>query len=133
MPFAQPTAASRPRRGWLLLAVLLLLLLLLLCLAGCTARRSGAVAASPSPTLTPTPTPTLSPTAPPTPRVGPAAPACPEAGPSPSLACDKAILLSTRDTLTDDRPGGLPTWQPDVPLHDFTGVAVGGEPPGFWP
>ena len=50
---------------------------------------------------------------------------CPIVGPSPSLACDKEILLSIPDTLA----GRLPSWQPDVPLTDFTGVAVGGVPP----
>ena len=55
---------SRPRRGWLLLAVLLPLL----CLAGCAARTSRspatdrAVAASPTPMPTFTPVPTPSPT-----------------------------------------------------------------------
>ena len=55
--------------------------------------------------------------------------ACPAQGPSPSLACDKEILLSIRDRL--DPPGVRATtsWHPDAPLTDFTGVAVGGSPP----
>ena len=56
-------------------------------------------------------------------------PICPDAGPSPSLACDKQILLSIRDTLADDHPEKLPTWQPDVPLTDFEGITVGGSRP----
>ena len=94
MPVSPPPAAARPRRGWLLLA----LLLPLLCLAGCAARTSRgpntdrAVASSPSPTplvatftpvpipsptftQTPTPTPTLLPTLTSTPTfTGPATP-----------------------------------------------------------
>ena len=62
------------------------------------------------------------------PRIDPATPACPDAGPSPSLACDKELLLSIRDTLTGDRPEKFPTWQPDAPLTDFTGVEVDGDP-----
>ncbi len=71
---------SRPRRGWLLLAVLLPLL----CLAGCAARasrspaRDRAVAASPTPmppvatfTPVPTPSPTVTPTSTPRPTLSP--------------------------------------------------------------
>ena len=65
-----PIHADRPRRGWLLLAVLLPCL----CLAGCAARGSRSPAADPSPTppvatLTPvpTPSPTFTPTSTPIP------------------------------------------------------------------
>ncbi len=58
--------------------------------------------------------------------------ACPDAGPSPSLTCDKEILLSFRNAT---EPGHLRTsngwllfdsWHPDAPLSDFEGVTVGG-------
>ncbi len=60
----------------------------------------------------------------------PPAPACPEAGPSPSLACDKEILLAVRGTLSNTTARVLKSWQPDAPLADFTGVTVGGTRPG---
>ena len=60
-------------------------------------------------------------------------PICPDAGPSPSVACDKQILLSIRDTLADDHPEKLSSWHPNVPLVDFEGITVGGSRPGSWP
>ncbi len=60
-------------------------------------------------------------------------PACPEVGPSPSLACDKEILLALQDDLlAGSHTGynlGFMRWQDDVPVRDFRGVTVGGEPP----
>ena len=96
---------SRPRRGWLLLAVLLPLL----CLAGCAARTSRspatdrAVAAAPTPvppvatfTPVPTPSPTFTPTSTPTPtRLPTATPT-----PTPSLTRSGAY-----DNLTEHRDG----------------------------
>ena len=53
--------------------------------------------------------------------------ACPARGPSPSLACDKQILLSIRESI--DLLHTLDSWHSDAPLSDFKGVTVGGEPP----
>ena len=60
----------------------------------------------------------------------PTAPVCPAAGPSPSLACDRELLLELRDRI---RPPYFDTtfrtWQMDTPLEHFKGVQVGGDPP----
>ena len=53
---------------------------------------------------------------PPRPEAG--APACPPQGPSPSLACDKEILLSIRDTLWGPKTFWPQSWQPDTPLQE---------------
>ena len=58
------------------------------------------------------------------------APVCPAAGPSPSLACDRELLLECGDTLRDpDFDATLSSWQRDTPLEHFVGVRVGGDPP----
>ncbi len=60
-------------------------------------------------------------------------PACLAQGPSPSLACDKTILLALRDDLlAGSHTGynmGFLRYRDVVPLRDFWGVTVGGEPP----
>ena len=64
----------------------------------------------------------------------PSASVCPDQGPSPSLACDKEILLALRD-----RFWGPDVWQPDASLEEefwgstwgetYLGITVGGDPP----
>ena len=54
---------------------------------------------------------------------------CPNQGPSPSLACDKEILLDLKDTLWGPTVSGPAIWQADTPLALFDGVTLGGEPP----
>ena len=123
MPVSQPTAAFRPRRGWLLLVGLLLLL----CLAGCTARPARrpasdrAVAAAPTPvppvaTFTPVPTPsptftpTLTPTATrlpthtPTPTLPPTPTSTPTLTPTPTLAGPPTPTPSATRSGTYDNP-----------------------------
>ena len=52
-------------------------------------------------------------------------PACPDAGPSPSLACDKEILLAIRDDLAPSNYWGLRRhWHADIPVAAFLGVTV---------
>ena len=53
---------------------------------------------------------------------------CPETGPSPSLRCDKEVLLAVRDLLRNKRRGLLQTWQPDNPIENFEGVMLGDDP-----
>ena len=60
---------------------------------------------------------------------GGGATACPAAGPSPSLACDKEILLALRDTLRGSNHERLDNWQPETPVGLFRGVTVRGDPP----
>ena len=59
--------------------------------------------------------------------------ACPELSlcplPSPSLACDKEILLAQRDTLRGSNHERLDNWLPTTPLDLFWGIAVRGDPP----
>ena len=55
--------------------------------------------------------------------------ACPEAGPSPSLACDKEILLALRDTLRGSNHEVLDNWRPETPVEYFAGIWVRGDPP----
>ena len=52
---------------------------------------------------------------------------CPETGPSPSLRCDKEVLLAVRDRLRG-RWHVLGTWQPHNPIENFEGVSLGGDP-----
>ena len=54
--------------------------------------------------------------------------ACPETGPSPSLRCDKAVLLAIRDTLRGSNTEALHTWHSANALADFEGTR-GGQPP----
>ena len=54
--------------------------------------------------------------------------ACPETGPSPSLRCDKAVLLAVRDTLRGSNTEALHTWHSARALADFEGVRVDGQP-----
>ena len=60
-------------------------------------------------------------------------PTCPAQGPSPSLACDKALLLALRDDLLAGSHTkyniGFLSWRDDVPVRDFWGITVGGVPP----
>ena len=60
----------------------------------------------------------------------PASAACPETGPSPSLRCDKEVLLAVRDLLRNKRwdRDRLRTWQPDIGIENFEGVSLGGDP-----
>ena len=53
---------------------------------------------------------------------------CPETGPSPSLRCDKEVLLAVRDTLWNERWDRIQTWQPDMGIENFAGVLLGDEP-----
>ena len=53
--------------------------------------------------------------------------ACPESGPSPSLRCDKAVLLAVRDALRGSNTEALHTWH-SAALADFEGVRVDGQP-----
>ena len=55
--------------------------------------------------------------------------ACPETGPSPSLRCDKAVLLAVRDALRGANTEALRTWRSANALADFEGIQVGGQPP----
>ena len=54
--------------------------------------------------------------------------ACPETGPSPSLRCDKAVLLAVRDALRGSNTEALHTWHSANALADFEGVRVDGQP-----
>ena len=54
--------------------------------------------------------------------------ACPETGPSPSLRCDKAVLLAVRDALRGSNTEALHTWHSARALADFEGVGVDGQP-----
>ncbi len=56
------------------------------------------------------------------------APACPTRGPSPSLACDKEVLLSIRDALRGPNTWLLHDWQRSNPVGHFSGVILGGNP-----
>ena len=53
---------------------------------------------------------------------------CPVAGPSPSLYCDKVVLLSVRDKLRGSLREELLTWHSDNTIEDFEGVSLGGDP-----
>ncbi len=53
---------------------------------------------------------------------------CPETGPSPSLRCDKEVLLAVRDRLRNERLDLLQTWQPDNSIEAFEGVSLGDDP-----
>ena len=55
--------------------------------------------------------------------------ACREAGPSPSLACDKEILLALRDTLQGSNYEQLHNWRPETPVARFKAITVAGDPP----
>ena len=54
--------------------------------------------------------------------------ACPESGPSPSLRCDKVVLLAVRDALRGSNTEALHTWHSASALADFEGVRVDGQP-----
>ncbi len=56
-------------------------------------------------------------------------PACPTQGPSPSLACDKELLLALRQTWGDPTPFALENWQPETPVRQIRGIEVAGQPP----
>ncbi|MYC63645.1 MAG: hypothetical protein F4X16_12595, partial [Caldilineaceae bacterium SB0661_bin_34] len=53
---------------------------------------------------------------------------CPAFGPSPSLRCDKEVLLAVRDRLRDDHLDQLPTWHPRNRIEHFKGVILGDDP-----
>ena len=58
--------------------------------------------------------------------------ACPEQGPSPSLACDRELLLLIQDSiglLTHHGPGARRLWPAYAPIEAFEGVKLSGEPP----
>ena len=117
------------------------LLLCLLVLSGCARERAGRSVAgtaaqagatsltvlAPVPTFTPVPTLALAgdpPLASATPSTAEAVP-CPETGPSPSLHCDKEVLLAVRDRLRGEHRELLRTWRPDNAVQAFEGVTVG--------
>ena len=120
-------------------------LLCLLVLSGCARERDGRSLAetaaqtdatalpvlAPVPTFTPVPPPAdqagagdpLLVSATPAPSPGEAAP-CPATGPSPSLRCDKELLLAVRDRLRGEHRELLRNWHPDHAVQDFEGVTV---------
>ena len=58
--------------------------------------------------------------------------ACPEQGPSPSLACDRELLLAIQESLELwVQPGreARRLWPAYVPAQDYEGVTVSGDPP----
>ena len=54
---------------------------------------------------------------------------CPAKGQSPSLECDKQILLAVRDTLRGSNTEALRYWQASAPVREFGYVLVAKEPP----
>ena len=112
------------------------MLLCLLVLSGCARERAGRsvaeiaaqAGATALPVLAPVPTlalaggPPLA-SAPPAPSTAEAP--CPETGPSPSLRCDKEVLLAVRDRLRDEHRELLRSWHPDNAVQAFEGVTVG--------
>ncbi|MCY3659206.1 MAG: hypothetical protein OXG36_09310 [Caldilineaceae bacterium] len=50
---------------------------------------------------------------------------CPAVGPSPSLRCDKEVLLAVRDRLRGEHRELLRSWRPDNAVQAFEGITVG--------
>ena len=91
-------------------------------------------ALSPIPTFTPVPPPAAQARAgsPPLASATPVpsmaeAESCPASGPSPSLRCDKEVLLALRTRLWGEY-GGLRTWRQANPIEVFEGVSLGDDP-----
>ena len=147
IPRALPISWNRtmPARWMIPVAVGLWLLVL----SGCTSEPGGRplaetaapVGITPTPALSPIPTftPVSSPgdrartggpplaSATPVPSVAEAE-SCPAVGPSPSLHCDKEVLLALRYRLWGEHRAGLRTWRQANPIEVFEGVSLGDDP-----
>ncbi len=67
-----------------------------------------------------------------TPATGLPPSACPEQGPSPSLACDRELLLEIQEGLglwIHPGPAARRFWRAHSPVQDFDRVTLGGDPP----